>query len=386
MFRIPWLSYGFFAVALTAAVRGQSPAPASSVVGPPPKQTTAAIPIETLAPRQPLSTAAREAIARMKPIFDGQTLAGWIQAPPYGLRFGREDFRDLAALARQLKEKSDPVSAYLAGAFDEAGTKAISELAAGGDARAAAGPLVRNINRLISGGASLHTTERFAAVRLRSETAQLLAENPQSIGLVRLNRLLLEDAFPERIVRSEPAAWVVKDGAMASTGAGRGVIYTTADYSHFRLVFQVRQISGNHVPGILVFGTRPATRGDMAEAEAGNAALGAVQLQMPNGGHWDYRPGFNKAGEHFTRPIRVRFNLQEWAQVEVLVNARTGEARMAVAQPVGTQGIENLVFRDPAAGKAAPIAWQMHNAGLFDEFRDVRIEIDPKDHRLITVE
>ena len=28
----------------------------------------------------------------------------------------------------------------------------------------------------------------------------------------------------------------------------------------------------------------------------------------------------------------------------------------------------------------------MHNAGLFDEFKDVRIEIDPREDRLITVE
>ena len=59
---------------------------------------------------------------------------------------------------------------------------------------------------------------------------------------------------------------------------------------------------------------------------------------------------------------------------------------MAVAIPPGTSAIENLVFHDPAAGKTGPIAWQMHNAGLFDEFKDVRIEIDPKEDRLITVE
>jgi hypothetical protein len=29
-----------------------------------------------------------------------------------------------------------------------------------------------------------------------------------------------------------------------------------------------------------------------------------------------------------------------------------------------------------------PIAWQMHNAGLFDEYKDVMIELDPKDDEL----
>jgi hypothetical protein len=94
----------------------------------------------------------------------------------------------------------------------------------------------------------------------------------------------------------------------------------------------------------------------------------------------------NKAGEHFIRPVRIRFQLNAWAQVEMLVNAKTGAARMAVAQPIGTSAIENLVFRDPAAGRPGPIAWQMHNAGLYDEFREVRIEINPSEDRLITVE
>jgi hypothetical protein len=59
---------------------------------------------------------------------------------------------------------------------------------------------------------------------------------------------------------------------------------------------------------------------------------------------------------------------------------------MAVAQIVGTRGVERLTFNDPAAGKPGPIAWQMHNKGLFDEYKDVRIEENPADNRLITTE
>jgi hypothetical protein len=59
---------------------------------------------------------------------------------------------------------------------------------------------------------------------------------------------------------------------------------------------------------------------------------------------------------------------------------------MAVAQPVGTKAVEVLRFNDPTAGKPGPIAWQMHNKGLFDEYKDVRIELAPKDDNLITVE
>ena len=59
---------------------------------------------------------------------------------------------------------------------------------------------------------------------------------------------------------------------------------------------------------------------------------------------------------------------------------------MAVAQPVGTRAVENLNFADPTAGKIGPLAWQMHNSGLYDEFKDIRIEVDPLEDRLIMLE
>ena len=46
--------------------------------------------------------------------------------------------------------------------------------------------------------------------------------------------------------------------------------------------------------------------------------------------------------------------------------------------------MEVLDFHDPSAGKAGPIAWQMHNAGLLDEYKDVTLEENPKDFDLIT--
>ncbi len=72
--------------------------------------------------------------------------------------------------------------------------------------------------------------------------------------------------------------------------------------------------------------------------------------------------------------------------MEILLNAKNGTARMAVAQPLGTRGIVNLVYTNAEAGKTGPFALQMHNGGLFDEYRNVRIETDPKEDQLITAE
>ncbi|HYV40089.1 MAG TPA: TIGR03067 domain-containing protein [Gemmataceae bacterium] len=175
-------------------------------------------------------------------------------------------------------------------------------------------------------------------------------------------------------------SWIVKDGVMASTGNARGVLYTKDDYSKYRLFFNIRHVSGmpDHQACFLIFCTRPE------EGKKPLDALGGIQFQPPNGSHWDYRPGQNKSGVGFKSHPHPKFNAKEWSQIEMLVDATTGTARMAVAQPPGSKAVEVLNYKVAEAGKVGPIAWQMHNKGLFDEYKDVRIEIDPKPDELIT--
>jgi hypothetical protein len=334
------------------------------------------------APATPLSASAREKLANLPALFDGRTLGGWIQEPIAPVTFGAGDIVDLPAFAARLADKSDPMAAFVVGQLDEPARAALAAPGASTtNARPLASALAKNLTR-IAGGPSIFDSDRFRGVKLRTETEALRARTPRGSELRRLNRMLLEDAFPRELLTSPTVSWIVKDGAMASTGAGRGVIYTGQDYTRYRLVFQLRHVSGrpDHQPCILIFCTRPPAD------EPGLDALGGIQFQAPNGGHWDYRPGHNNAGTAFVNPIKAKFDNHEWCQVELLVDARRGTARMAVAQPVGTKAVENLVFQDAAAGKTGPIAWQMHNAGLFDEFKDVRLEVDPTEDRLITVE
>jgi hypothetical protein len=179
-----------------------------------------------------------------------------------------------------------------------------------------------------------------------------------------------------------PDSWTVTNGAIASLGIARGVIYTTNDFSHYRLMFTQRHIFGNkdHKACVLVFCTRPAA------GEKPLDALGGIQFQVPNGGHWDYRPGHNNgAPDEFTKLTTNNFNVHEWSRIEILVDATKGTARMAVSQPPGSNAIEVLDFNVPDAGKAGPIALQMHNKGLFDEYKDISVEVNPKEDRLITV-
>ncbi len=177
-------------------------------------------------------------------------------------------------------------------------------------------------------------------------------------------------------------SWEVKDGVIVSLGKGRGVLYTTNQYSHYRLMFTVRHVSGvhDHKAGVLFFCTAPTKGQKPADALAG------IQFQVPTGSHWDYRLGHNYGGgtNEFTPFPRGPADFHQWSRVELLVDAKTGTARAAVAQPIGSKAIEVGSFKDPSAGKVGPIALQMHNDGLFDEYKDITIEVDPTVDDLIT--
>jgi hypothetical protein len=105
------------------------------------------------------------------------------------------------------------------------------------------------------------------------------------------------------LAKSISEGWIGRDGAMASTRSGRGVIYSTRDYARFRLIFTMRHVSGkpDHQACVVIFCTRPQPD------EKPLDALGGIQFQVPNGA---------------------------------------------------------TDFHDLNAGKIGPIALQMHNAGL----------------------
>lgn len=287
-------------------------------------------------------------------LFNGRDLDGWIDEENSATSFSGSAIPDPGAFLDKLKTSPDPLSTYFREQI--------------GDVTPAT--LVKALNKVV-GGASIYDRARFQGIVLRPETARLAASNPHGFDLERLNKLLIEDAYPRDLLRSSPIGWTVKDGAMASTGAGRGVLYTAQDFSRFRLSFTMRHVSGNpdHQACVLIFCRRPEPGQKPLDALAG------IQFQVPNGGHWDYRPGKNNnGGAEFTTINKTHFDVHSWSRVEIAADAANGTARMSVAQPPGSEPVEVLAFTDPTAGRSGPIAWQMHNAGLFDEYKDVEIE------------
>ena len=186
--------------------------------------------------------------------------------------------------------------------------------------------------------------------------------------------------------RPDPAdSWMVKDGIIGSRGVGRGVLFTAKAYRNYRIVFDVRHVSGNHQACVLFFGLMPK------EGEKPVDMLKGIQFQVPLGGTWDYRDGHHNDGKGaangneydvFPRPA---FDSHQWSRVEILINADKGTARLAVAQPVGSRAIEIGRFHVPEAGRQGPFALQMHNQGLFDEYANLAVEENPARDELITV-
>ena len=237
---------------------------------------------------------------------------------------------------------------------------------------------VRRVLVIVIGLLVVSAAEASRATELSEGTSELSGQLPDAV--LQQTKPLFDGKTLDGWNQIPANSWEVKGGAIASRGVGRGVIYSEKDYSKFRLVFLMRHISGkpDHQPCVLIFCARPENGKKPLDA------LGGIQFQPPNGGHWDYRPGHNNGGKGFTRLTNPKFRAGEWSQVELLVDATAGTARMAVAQPVGTKAIEVLQFKDSQAGRSGPVALQMHNKGLFDEYKDVRIETDPKSDELIT--
>jgi Domain of Unknown Function (DUF1080) len=315
------------------------------------------------------------------PLFDGKTLNRWIDAENSATSLSVDAVADPSTFASRLASGTDAVSVMLRGKLEPLVKVDLAAYSAtNANAKALLSATVKDINQVIA-GPLIYDAARFSGVKLRPETEAMLKTSPRGAGVTRLNKLLIEDAYPAELAKGGAPGWVVKDGAIASTGVGRGVLYTAKDYGSYRLIFNFRHASGNpdHYGCVLVFCARSQV--DDAPLDA----LAGVQFGLPNGNHWDYRPGMNNLGDaYFTTVTKTKLDGHAWSQVEILVDAAKGTARMAVAQPPGSKAVEVLDFKDATAGRVGPIALQMHNAGLFDEYKDLSIEVDPKDDRLIT--
>lgn len=125
-----------------------------------------------------------------------------------------EDILDLPRFADKLRQRTDKVSQYLVDRLSDVMNVEISNSGVAPknawnldivmDYRHILAEYIDNIIQV----ESIYDKSRFAGVNLSVETQQLLKQNPQGNARIRLNRLLLEDAYPTEIAKNRKVGFI----------------------------------------------------------------------------------------------------------------------------------------------------------------------------------
>ena len=117
--------------------------------------------------------------------------------------FSAGDIINLPSLRNALNAPadSDKVSQYLATGISSVTQKMLSDYAGGANPRLQQA-LAGDLNLIIQKG-SIYDAGHFAGVKLSPGKSALLEKNPSGPDLVRLNRMLLQDAYPQAISRND---------------------------------------------------------------------------------------------------------------------------------------------------------------------------------------
>ncbi len=117
-------------------------------------------------------------------------------------RFSTGDLVNLPSFADKLKHPAelDGVSRYLATQLSPATQNLLSNYDRRVDAPLAEA-LAADLNHIMLGG-SIYQTQRFAGVRLSAKTSAMLQHEPQGLDLVRMNRKLLMEVYPQEMSRT----------------------------------------------------------------------------------------------------------------------------------------------------------------------------------------
>jgi hypothetical protein len=165
-----------------------------------------------------------------------------------------------------------------------------------------------------------------------------------------------------------PKIWSVKDGAIDGLSpTGGQLIYTKGDYDSFRLTLESRLVSKSQHLGVCFWGDRSPTWG----------YANCILVIPPSGGMWDYHKGI-KSPPHMN-PAKANATAAEWHKSEILANAKTGEVTMAV------NGTQVLIYKNMTGLKKGPIGLQIHNGSSEVQYREIFIEENPTEQRLLTV-
>jgi hypothetical protein len=115
--------------------------------------------------------------------------------------FSVDDFIDLSSFVDKLRTHQDPISNYLWQQFSPETQAVLASTTATPKEQTLA--LVKALNKILKGHL-IYDSQRFAGVALSPETLALISQSPIGADRIRLNRLLLDAAYPLEIAKSAP--------------------------------------------------------------------------------------------------------------------------------------------------------------------------------------
>ena len=120
--------------------------------------------------------------------------------------FAVEDFVNSFGLANKILSSPDPLSQYLKSLFSPQSLEVLANPDSTKQQQKFV--LIEELNKAIQ-GVLLFEEKRFQLIALSTDAKRLKAQNPKNEDLVRLNRILLEDAYPAELRRNRPPEYQV---------------------------------------------------------------------------------------------------------------------------------------------------------------------------------
>jgi ATP-binding cassette subfamily B protein/subfamily B ATP-binding cassette protein MsbA len=126
--------------------------------------------------------------------------------------FSENDITNLRSLSAKLRQpaNADGVSRYVSSRVSAPTRELLSDYSGGLNPQLQR-RLAEDLYRIVRSG-PIYDAQRFAGIKLSEETSSSLSHNPRGADLIRLNRLLLLDAYPQELSkgRSKPLPEVVR--------------------------------------------------------------------------------------------------------------------------------------------------------------------------------
>ena len=120
--------------------------------------------------------------------------------------FAVEDFLNPFGLSNKILSSPDPLSRYLKGIFSPQSLEVMANPESSKQQQKSV--LIEELNKAIQ-GVLLYDEKRFADIDLSPDAKRVKAQNPKNEDLIRLNRMLLEDAYTRELRRNRPPEYQV---------------------------------------------------------------------------------------------------------------------------------------------------------------------------------